>query len=577
MNHPELISTPVLIIGAGAAGLRTALELVANGQDCLVVGKRRHGDAHTVWAAGGINASLGNRDPEDRWAIHAADTIKEGHYVCDPGAVELLARHAAERVLELQGWGCPFNLTEEGEIDQRYFGAQSYRRTCFVGDTTGRAILDTLVARAKALEVPYRQNLFVTRLLAWEGRVVGAFGIDLDGGRPVAIEAGAVVLAAGGHTSLYLRGSSRPDENTGDAVALAYAAGAELRDMEFVQFHPTGMVKPEERAGKLVTEAVRGEGGHLLNRDGERFMARYSPKGMELDARDVVARAIYSEIRNGRGTESGAVLLDISHRGRAFLEERLPEMLRQFAELGVDISREPVEVAPTAHYAMGGVRVDFRTGASTVPGLFAVGEATAGVHGANRLGGNSLVETLVFGQLTGRHLLGALEEAPAPGVGAALVEEETSTLEALLRGGGEHRPNELIAELRELLWDHAGIVRDEHDLKRGLARLEALSERARSLALAGGSRSPDLVAALNLRFMLPAAEAILRGALMRAESRGAHYRSDATGTLEEWTKSIVYAEQDGRMSLRTEALGEVSPDIQRALDEHHSLDYHHLE
>jgi succinate dehydrogenase / fumarate reductase flavoprotein subunit len=289
------IKTDVLIVGAGAAGLRAAIELVREGVDVLVLGKRRHGDAHTVWAAGGINASLGNLDPDDRWEIHAADTIGEGHFVNDPRAVETLAREAPERVLELRDWGCPFFPTEDGELNQRYFGAQSFRRTCFVGDRTGEAMLGTLVAKAREEGVRYREDVYVTKLLKSGGRVNGAAGFDIKSGRRLLLGARAVVLAAGGYTSIYRRGSSRPDENNGDAMALAYEAGAALKDMEFVQFHPTGMIEPEGMDGRLVTEAVRGEGGRLYNAESERFMERYSPEHMELDARDVVARANYRE------------------------------------------------------------------------------------------------------------------------------------------------------------------------------------------------------------------------------------------------------------------------------------------
>jgi succinate dehydrogenase / fumarate reductase flavoprotein subunit len=575
--HIEKIETGVLIIGAGAAGLRTAIELAGNDIDCLVIGKRKHGDAHTIWAAGGINASLGNLDKEDRWQIHAADTVKEGHFICHPKAVELLARHAPTRVLELQRWGCDFNLSPEGKINQRYFGAQSYRRTCFVGDRTGEAMLHALVAKAKALGIAHRQNLYITTLLVSGGGVVGALGTSKEGeGHVVAIGASAVVLAAGGHTALYTRSSSRKNENTGDAAALAYEAGAQLRDMEFVQFHPTGMVKPEDMSGRLVTEAVRGEGGQLLNRDGERFMTRYSPERMELDARDVVARAIYRELKEGRGTESGAVLLDISHRDRSFIRERLPEMLEQFKTLGVDITEEAMEVAPTAHYAMGGVKVDFKTGATGVEGLFAVGEATGGLHGANRLGGNSLAETVVFGQLTGAHLAGSLKGAPARPLDESLLREPLASL-AALTGEGKHDPDDVIDELRELLWHHAGISRSEGELQRGLAGLADIAKKASSLSFEPGLCGPGFEAAMNLKFMLLVGESILRGALMRKESRGAHYREDAPERDPRWQKTIVYANRDGEMALWTEEVGEIHPEVQKAVDEEHSLAYHHLE
>src|SRR5215210_1667287 len=474
----NLVQTDVLIVGAGAAGLRVAIELARAGVDVLVLGKRRHGDAHTVWAAGGINASLGNLDPDDRWEIHAADTIGEGHFVNDPRAVEILAREAPERILELRDWGCPFSLTEDGELNQRYFGAQSFRRTCFAGDRTGEAILGTLVAKAKEEGVSYREDVYVTKLLKSGGRVNGAAGFDMQSGRRLLFGARAVVLAAGGYTSIYRRGSSRPDENNGDATALAYEAGAALKDMEFVQFHPTGMIEPEGMDGRLVTEAVRGEGGRLYNSEGERFMGRYSPKHMELDARDVVARANYREIREGRGTPDGAVLLDISHRDPGYIKDRLPNMYEQFVEQGVDITEEPMKVSPTAHYGMGGIEVDPQTCATAVEGLYAVGESAAGVHGANRLGGNSLAETVVFGKILGEHLVRALEDLPPAPLDGEAARDHLAALDALAAGTG---PEGLVGELRDLVWDHAGIVRTGEGLREGIEALRRFGEQAAEL------------------------------------------------------------------------------------------------
>ena len=577
----ELVETDVLIVGAGAAGLRAAIELARAGVDVLVLGKRRHGDAHTVWAAGGINASLGNVDPEDRWEIHAADTIGEGHFVNDPRAVETLAREAPERVLELRDWGCPFSLTEDGSLNQRYFGAQSFRRTCFAGDTTGEAILGTLVAKAKEEGVPYREDVYVTKLLKSGGRINGAAGLDLRSGRGLVFGARAVVLAAGGYTSIYRRGSSRPDENNGDAMALAYEAGAALKDMEFVQFHPTGMIEPEEMEGRLVTEAVRGEGGRLYNADSERFMERYSPKHMELDARDVMARANYREIQEGRGTPDGAVLLDISHRDPEYVRERLPNMYEQFMEQGVDITKDPMKVSPTAHYGMGGIEVDPRTCATAVEGLYAVGESAAGVHGANRLGGNSLAETVVFGKVLGEHLVDVLDGLPSVPIDRAAAREHLAALDALAAGTGSEEAEGLIEELRDLVWDHAGIVRTGDGLREGIEALRRLEERAD--ALEGSGASPDrsgrgLERVLNLRAMLVAAEAVMRGALLREESRGAHHREDFPEESGAWRKNVLCARNDGDgMHLWTEPVARVPERIQKALDEDYSLDYHYLE
>jgi succinate dehydrogenase / fumarate reductase, flavoprotein subunit len=573
----EKIETAVLVIGAGAAGLRAAIELADRGRSSLIIGKRGHGDAHTIWAAGGINASLGTRDPQDSWHLHAADTLREGHFICRPEAVELLAKDAPSRVRELQEWGCDFALTEDGRIDQRYFGAQCYRRTCFVGDRTGEAILKTLVEQAEIRKIPWRENLFVSALItARDGRVLGAVGLDLlHGRRPVVIGAEAVILAAGGYTSVYTRTTSRRDENTGDAVALAYGAGAALRDMEMVQFHPTGIVHPRELAGRLVTEAVRGEGGRLFNAGGERFMERYAPDAMELAARDVVARAIFTEIREGRGTPGGGVWLDISHQPQEVIRERLPKMADLFERNGIDISREPMEVAPTAHYAMGGVLVDSATGATTVPGLFAAGEATSGLHGANRLGGNSLAETVVFGRIIGSHLA-SLPPPPVTPIGdvhrqagAALRE-----LEELAAAKGQHQPVELRNRLGDLLDGDAGILRSADRLQKGLHTLERLKEEALDLRL-----EPETIpCALNLRFLLLTAEALLRSALMRQESRGAHFRSDFPDTLEDWRKNIIcYRGKDGAMVLETSPVPQIGEEMQKGLAQECTLEYRQLE
>ena len=578
VSNPETVSTSVLIIGAGGAGLRTSIELAEQGVDCLVLGKRAHGDAHTIWAAGGINASLGSLDPEDRWEIHAADTLDEGHFVNDPTAVETLCKRAPDRIRELAEWGMDFDRTDEGKINQRYFGAQSFRRTCFVGDRTGQALMDTLVQKAMDLEVPYRENLYITDLMVEGGQAAGAVGFDMDAGRPVAFDADAVVIAAGGHTSLYRRSSSRTDENTGDAQALAFNAGVPLRDMEFVQFHPTGKVKPEAEAGHLVTEAVRGEGGRLYNTEGERFMERYSPTQMELDARDVVARANEQEIREGRGTEDDAVLLDISHRDDEYIRERLPRMVEEFAEHGIDITEEPMEVAPTAHYAMGGIEVDFETAQTQVDGLYAVGECTAGVHGANRLGGNSLIETVVFGQVAGNHIAETLGSRTSPSLSDAAVRDHVATQDTLAAAEGGHTPAEIMDRLRDLMWQHAGILRDEDGLLNGLGKLQRLRADAEDLQVQADRTSFRYERAQNLRFMFTTAETILRGALERKESRGAHARTDYEAKDPDLRKNIrSLPTGDGGMEIGMEAAGRPSRRVQQAVDEDHELDYHHLE
>ena len=364
-------------------------------------------------------------------------------------------------------------------------------------------------------------------------------------------------------------------------MALAYEAGAALKDMEFVQFHPTGMVEPEEMDGRLVTEAVRGEGGRLYNVEGERFMERYSPEHMELDARDVVARANYREIQEGRGTPDGAVLLDISHRDPEFIEERLPNMFEQFMEQGVDITEEPMKVSPTAHYGMGGIEVDPRTCATAVEGLFAVGESAAGVHGANRLGGNSLAETVVFGKILGEFLADALADLPPLPLDGGAALEHFADLDALGGGAGPAEAEELIDELRDLVWDHAGIGRTGGGLREGIEGLRRVEDRADRLEVRDASShrpARGLEHVLNLRAMLVVAEAVMRGALLREESRGAHHREDFPEEAEAWRKNVLCARDDGGgMHLWTEPVAGVPAEIQKALDEDYSLDYHYLE
>ncbi|MEY7847896.1 L-aspartate oxidase [Natrarchaeobius sp. A-rgal3] len=580
----DVVTTPVLVIGAGAAGARVAISLAEAGLEPLVIGKRDHGDAHTTWAAGGINAALGSLDEEDDWTIHAADTLNEGHHLNDPEAVELTAREMPDRIRELEEWGMPFDRADDGAINQRYFGAQSYRRTCFVGDRTGEAMLETLIDRARELEIPHRENVMITRLLSDGRRVFGAAGFDMESGRGLLFRSNHVVLAAGGFSALYDRHSSRDDENNGDAQALALETGSRLLDLEFVQFHPTGMVGErygEQWDGRLVTEAVRGEGGRLYNTENERFMERYSPEQMELDARDVVARAIAREIDAGRGTENGSVYLDISHRDGDYIRERLPRMVERFTSLGVDITKEPIEVAPTAHYTMGGIDIDFHTGETGVCGLYAVGEAVSGVHGANRLGGNSLAETVAIGKLVGDHVateVGTSDGSPSvTDEQRALAEREFQALESLAAADGDVSPTTLLAELGELLWHHAGILRDESGLRAGLEELEVLRDRTRDLRVDGGIPSRSFEYAVDLSFSLTVAEATLRTALARTESRGAHHRTDYPETGSDWRVSLLVSADEGQFAIDRREVDEPSAPVKAALEEGYELHYHHLE
>jgi len=581
----ETVDVSVLLIGAGAAGARTAIELAECGvEDVLVLGKRSHGDAHTTWARGGINGALGTQDPEDSWAIHAADTLNEGHFLNDPQLVETVTAQMPDRLRELDEWGMEFSRTDDGKIDQRFFGAQSFRRTAFAGDHTGESLLNALVDRAQELSIPYQEDVMITKLLSDGDRVYGAVGFDMDSGDFILFNAGVVVLAAGGYAAIYNRHTSRDDENNGDGPALAYDAGAELMDMEFVQFHPTGMAVDEGDSewepwsGRLVTEAVRGEGGRLYNADGERFMERYSPTQMELDARDVVARAIAQEVAEGRGTDNGGVYLDISHKSESFIRERLPRMYARFDELGVDMAAEPIEVAPTAHYGMGGVSVN-EYGETRVEGLFAIGETMAGVHGANRLGGNSLAETVAFGVVAGKHIA---ERGGGPGhIPTRLIKETAEPqfrgLAMLAERDGSHAVADVCIGLQNLMWEHAGILRDEESIKAGLAKLRALRRKTDDLAV-GPVTSDSFEFAIDIGFMLTAAEAVLRGARERTESRGAHYRTDYPDVDTEWQRNIYFERADvGGMISHTEPVGTPSKPVQDAINEGYELDYHQLE
>jgi succinate dehydrogenase / fumarate reductase, flavoprotein subunit len=554
----------VLVIGSGAAGLRAAIAVYEAGSEVVVVGKRLRKDAHTVLAAGGINAALGTVDPEDSWQQHFADTLREGYYLADPLAVEIMAREAPRAIEELVEYGCPFARTEAGELDQRFFGAHKYRRTCYAGDYTGRAILYALADKADSLGIPVHEDRYVSRLLVHDGRCFGAFTFDIHSGERTVYLADAVVLATGGHTRLWRRSSSRRDENTGDGMYLALEAGCRLADMELVQFHPTGMVYPEEWAGTLVTEAVRGEGGRLYNSSGERYMERYDPERLELSARDRVALANYTEIAQGRGSEHGGIFLDISHREKSYILEKLPRMYRQFLEAQMlDISREPMEVAPTAHYSMGGVVVEPGTHATDVESLYAAGETTTGLHGANRLGGNSLSETIVFGRRAGEAAAAFSASCDVQLRSRQKIREADEDLSRFIHEGEEFaRP--LQRALRDTMWECCGVVRNEEKLEEGLERLGKIQAAAGDVDVRPTSEGyTDLAHALDLRASLVSAEASLIGALERRESRGAHSRSDypkLDPRLEE--NFVLTSNERGDLSVSGKPVGEVPGDLE---------------
>ena len=521
----------VLVIGSGGAGLRAAIAAHEEGSEVLIIGKRIRNDAHTTLAAGGINAVLGTVDPEDTWIQHFVDTYQEGYNVADPKTVEILVKDAPDRINELIKWGTPFAKTPEGKPDQRYFGAHTYRRTCYAGDYTGRAILNTLLEKVEELSIPIKDMTYVSKLLVdkqdGEHQCFGAVAFDIVTGERTVYLADSVVLAAGGHTRIWRRSSSRRDENTGDAMRLALQAGCHLADMEMVQFHPTGMVYPETLAGTLVTEAVRGEGGHLINAEGERYMKKYDPERMELSTRDRVALANYTEILEGRGTKNNGVYLDVSHIGKDEILEKLPRMYRQFMESQMlDISKSPMEVAPTAHYSMGGIVVDAESHSTNVKGLYAAGECTSGVHGANRLGGNSLAEILVFGKISGEEAAKFSSNLDIQKRNREIIKEANEELDGLTKKGDElARP--LQRAVRDIMWKHCGVVRSGDSLKTGLDELMKIKELSTNIDVRPNAEGfSDLAIALDLLGSIDSAEATVRCAIERTESRGAHQRSD---------------------------------------------------
>src|SRR5713226_2693966 len=537
MEKYETHEHDVLIIGAGGAGLRAAIEALGQGVKVGVVCKSLLGKAHTVMAEGGIAAAIANVDKSDDWRTHFRDTMRGGKFLNNWRMAHIHAQESPDRVRELEQWGAVFDRTSDGEILQRAFGGHTFKRLCHVGDRTGLEMIRTLQDRGVHLGIDVYMECAITRLLKDGERVAGAFGYWRENGRFVVFKAKSVVIATGGIGKAW-RITSNSWEYTGDGMALAYDAGAELMDMEFVQFHPTGMVWPPGVQGILVTEAVRGEGGVLRNKDGERFMERYDPEKVDLSTRDVVARAIYTEAKEGRGTEHRGAYLDISHKPAEYVKKKLPSMYHQFRELAdVDITKGPMEVGPTCHYMMGGIRVDAETAQSNVPGLFAAGEAAAGLHGANRLGGNSLSDLLVFGRRAG--LAGAehAKQAGAPAIDEAQVEEATrEMLEPFERSEGDS-PYDVHRDLQEAMQNYVGIFRNEEDLKHGLSEIQKLKDRAAKVHV-DGSRlfNPGWHLARDLKSLLTVSEAVALSALERKESRGAHSRIDFPQYDEQWSK-----------------------------------------
>jgi succinate dehydrogenase / fumarate reductase, flavoprotein subunit len=586
----------VLIIGGGSAGLRAAIEAHDAGADVLIISTSKKGDPHTTLARGGINAALGTMDPEDNWVIHAADTLREGEFLADYERVEILCKNAPDAINELVDWGARFHREKDGRLTQRFFGAHTYRRTVFYEDWTGQEIIRVLMEQVNQRKIKMIDNVYITKLLLKldgggnddaanterlsrssataeeqlvkeeEEEIKGAFGIDIEKKEFVTFECKSVILAAGGYTRVYAVSSSRIFENYGEGIALAYEAGVDLVDMEMVQFHPTGMVWPEKAVGTLATEAIRGEGGILLNSKGERFMKNYDPERMELGPRDVVARAVYNEIISGQGTEHGGVWLDVTHIRKEVIQERLTTMYEQFQELdGIDISKEKMEVGPTAHYSMGGVVVDINC-RTRVKGLFAVGEVISQIHGANRLGGNSLLDTVVFGKIAGDE---AAKLASQERKGNTKKSRETSSQLKSDLVNQKNRydddnyegifvieePIRFRDELQKLMMQNAGIVREQTRLQDGLKRILELKNEFHSnkhninlkeSSIADGNDNiENIVLTLQVKSSLIACEAIIRSALLRQESRGAHYRSDFPKIDDEKWKVNIYCRKRG--------------------------------
>jgi succinate dehydrogenase / fumarate reductase flavoprotein subunit len=562
----EVREHDVLIIGAGGAGLRAAIEALAQGASVGVVCKSLLGKAHTVMAEGGIAAAMANVDPADNWKVHFRDTMRGGKLLNNWRMAQLHALEAPDRVRELEQWGALFDRTENGAILQRAFGGHTFKRLCHVGDRTGLELIRTLQDRGVQQGVDCYMECTVTRLLVENGRFAGAFAYWRENGRFIVFKAKAVVIATGGIGKAWTV-TSNSWEYTGDGMALAYEAGAELMDMEFVQFHPTGMVWPPGVQGILVTEAVRGEGGILRNKLGERFMEKYDPKRMELSTRDVVARSIYTEVREGRGTEHGGAYLDISHKPAEYVMKKLPSMYHQFKELAdVDITKEPMEVGPTCHYMMGGIRVEAETGQSSMPGIFAAGEAAAGLHGANRLGGNSLSDLLVFGRRAGMAAAAHAKQTAYASLDNAQMQDAERELLAPFSNTGES-PYAVHRDLQTVMQSLVGIYRNAEDLERALGELQMLKARAAAASVEGSRMfNPGWHLVGELKSMLIIADAVTKSAMARTESRGAHSRIDFPDLDKSWgQKHNIIVEEGGEMVRREMPIPPMPDDLKEVL------------
>ncbi|MFX1474532.1 MAG: FAD-binding protein [Promethearchaeota archaeon] len=548
----EIIETDVLVIGAGGAGLRAGIAASESNQEITVISQELVGKAHTVMAEGGINAALANLDADDSWEIHAHDTCKAGAYLNNQILVEILAKETLERVYDLEQFGAIFSRTPDGLIMQRPFGHQTFRRTCYAGDRTGHELLVTLKEELRKRDIRLLSEVFATSLLVDKTRVAGTTAVNIRTGKFFAVRAKAVIMAAGGAGRIYSV-TTNAQGDVGSSYAMGYKAGAELVDMEQFQFHPTGAAIPPASRGRLVTEGVRGEGGILLNKDGERFMQRYNPQSMELSGRDQVARSIATEIREGRGTENGAVYLDITFLPARIIEERLPTMLEDFLDIGIDIRNEPMEVTPTAHHVMGGLKID-NTAKTSINGLYAAGEAAGGVHGGNRLGGNALAAGQVFGKIAGESAADFASRNSLPTINRTALEAEFSRVVAPLERENGLSPATITRKLQSVMWEKAGIFRNEQDLNAALDFITSTQKQVAS-KLAVDNKvtryNTEWISALGLQDMLLVSELLVRSALIRHESRGAHYRTDyPKPDHSKWFCNITVTRRGSQMILK---------------------------
>ena len=533
----KTISTDVLIIGSGGAGSRAAIEVDDAGLKAIIVSKGlSFRSGCTGMAEGGYNAVFKTVDKDDSIEAHIHDTLKGGSYLNDEKLVEILVNESPKRLIDLENYGALFDRQESGEIDQRPFGGQTYRRTCYQGDRTGAELLNALKEEIIRRDIECIEEVMITSLVTDDDQVIGATGLDLKDSTLIYFKAKSVILASGGAGQLYPVTSNTFQKN-GDGYAISYRAGAKLVDMEQIQFHPTGMVAPESKKGVLVTEAVRAEGGKLINSEGERFMSKYAPEKMELATRDVVARSIYQEIIEGRGTENGGVYLDISHLDDDYIDEKLETMVLQFENVGVDIKHGPIEVAPTAHHFMGGLKIN-PDASSSLKNLFGAGEVCGGVHGANRLGGNALADTQVFGKIAG---VSASKAAKATEIKTndEQVQEEASRIESLIKKGSI-KPQEFKENIKNLMWEKVAIVREEKTLNEALKELQKMQENLDKLDVGDKKQyNNELVTALEVINMVEICILTVKSAILRRESRGAHFRSDFPETIDMWKRSIV--------------------------------------